>query len=143
MIAPREEQYGVFRSGIFYLDHGVSRVTGRVDDDSGNIYAQFLEAIHQPETVLTDASGMLHLRPRPRQGGGLIGTFAAGKDFVRVARNRLAWLGNVIDSIDVIDIEGAEVENWRQGFSRSLRAVCNSVVAADCRKAVSHVISIN
>jgi len=77
-----------------HLNKRPARGDTRRKDPTG-IYPAFLEKVHREKTVLTDLSGVMDLRPRADQSGGLVVPLAAHKPLIGFARHgspgRIKW----------------------------------------------------
>ena len=70
----------------------------------------------QPDAIPADAPGVADGRAGPGQGDGLVEAFAAGELAVVVAGNRLAGAHQMLHPVDVIDVNGTEVEDCHRSF---------------------------
>ena len=123
LVAAGEEDDGVLAALLLDLDDRVARRLVLVDDDVGHVDAEGRQAVHQPAAVPPDAAGVGHRRPGQGQGRRLVGPLAAGEDPVAAAGQGFPRPNHVIDVVDVIDVEGAEVEDRHLLFRGVRRGV--------------------
>jgi len=76
------------------------------------VHALLAQLFSQESALLPDDADMVRPRARLRQRDGLVEPLAAAADREGFARLRLAGLDVVLHLIDVVDVDGADIDNF-------------------------------
>ena len=71
----------------------------------GHIDTAADELVEQPFAIGSNTAGVMNYSARAAESGGLVCPFAAGKDGVASAGDRLAGVGETVDAVDVVNVQ--------------------------------------